>query len=178
MNAFRMLRAARTSAARRLFAAGCGAALLASLPLASSQAATTSATFTVTADVQTTCNITAQNLNFGGYTGLQLDSTTTLTVTCSNGVPWTIGLSAGTSSGATVVTRKMSGPGTDLLSYGLFEDASHSINWDNTGGVGVLAGTGAGTGTPQPQTVYGRIPAGQFVGPGAYSDTITATLTF
>ena len=41
-----------------------------------------------------------------------------------------------------------------------------------------LSGTGAGNGTPQPQTVFGRIPAGEFVGPGAYADTITATLTF
>jgi len=157
--------------------AAAAAALLASLPLAS-LAATTTATFTVTADVQTTCNITAQNLNFGAYTGAVLDATTTLTVTCSNGVPWTIGLNAGTSPGATVVTRKMTGPGADLLGYGLFEDASHTTNWDNTGGSNVRSGTGAGTGTPQPQTVYGRIPAGSFVGPGAYSDTITATLTF
>ncbi len=162
---------------RPLKAAG-AAALLACLPWAASQAATTTATFTVTADVQTTCNITAQNLNFGAYTGVQLDSTTTLTVTCSNGVPWTIGLNAGTSPGATVSTRKMTGPGADLLPYNLYEDAGHTINWDNTGGAGVLSGTGAGSGTPQPETVYGRIPAGAFVGPGAYSDTITATLTF
>ena len=161
----------------RLLAGAGAVVLLAGLPLASSQAATTTATFTVTADVQTTCSITANNLNFGAYTGVELDSTTTLTVLCSNGVPWTIGLSPGTSTGATDTARAMTGPGTDLLSYGLFQDAGHTINWGDTT-VNTLSGTGAGTGTPQPQTVFGQILASQFVGPGAYADTITATLTF
>ena len=162
----------------RLLAGAGAVVLLAGLPLASSQSATTTATFTVTADVQTTCSITANNLNFGAYTGVELDVNTTLSVTCSNGVPWTIGLSPGTSTGATDTARAMTGPGTDLLSYGLFQDAGHTINWGNTSTVNTLSGTGAGTGTPQVETVFGRIPASQFVGPGAYADTITATLTF
>ncbi len=163
---------------RQCLAGGGAIVLLAGLPLASSEAATTTATFTVTADVQTTCSITANNLNFGAYTGVELDINTTLTVTCSNGVPWTISLNPGTSTGATVTTRAMTGPGTDLLGYGLFQDAGHTINWGDTVGVNTLSGTGAGTGTPQTETVFGRIQASQFVSPGAYADTITATLTF
>ena len=156
--------------------AAAAAALLASMPWASSQAAVTTATFTVTADVLTTCNIDANNLHFGNYTGTELDVTTTLAATCSTGVPYTIGLNPGTSTGATVTTRKMTGPGTDLLAYGLFQDAGHTQNWGETIGADTAAGTG--TGSAQTLTVFGRLPASQFVGPGAYADTITATLTF
>jgi spore coat protein U-like protein len=35
-----------------------------------------------------------------------------------------------------------------------------------------------GNGAAQVETVYGQIPAGQFVAPGSYSDTITATVTY
>ena len=161
---------------RRLLTGACPAVLLSSLPLASLQAATTTATFTVTATVQTTCSITANNLNFGAYAGVQLDAATSLTATCSNGVPYTVGLSAGTSVGATVTTRKMKGPGTDLLGYSLFRDAARTANWGVTIGTDTVAGTGVGT--AQTLTVYGRIPASQFIAPGSYADTITATLTF
>jgi spore coat protein U-like protein len=35
-----------------------------------------------------------------------------------------------------------------------------------------------GSGTAQTLTVYGQVPAGQFVTPGNYADTITVTLTY
>ena len=49
---------------------------------------------------------------------------------------------------------------------------------------GVWGGTAAsdvphtGTGTETSLTVYGRIPAGQNVPAGSYSDTVVATVTF
>jgi spore coat protein U-like protein len=161
---------------RPMVAAGV-ALLLSGLSWATSQAATAGATFTVTADVQVTCALMANNLNFGGYTGLvELDSTTTLITGCSNGTPYTIGFNAGTSIGATVTTRKMTGPATELLAYSLSQDAAHSINWGNTPGVDTVPGVG--TAAPQTYTVYGRVAAGQFIAPGGYSDTITVTVTF
>ena len=152
------------------------AALVAGLPLSWAAAATTTATFTVTATVTTNCTLTANNLNFGTYAGAIVTGTTTLTATCSTGTPYTIGLNAGTSAGASVTTRAMTGPGTDLLHYGLFQDAAHSVNWGDTPGTDTEASTG--TGAAQTFTVNGQIPASQFVQPGNYSDTITATLTF
>lgn len=165
-----------SSRPHRLAAGACAAAVLAIVPLASLQAATTNALFTVTADVQTTCHVAANNLNFGAYSGTLLDLTTTLTAACSNGTPYTIGLSAGTSAGATVTTRRMAGPGTDVLNYSLSQDAGHAVNWGDTVGTDTVPGTG--NGAIQSFTVFGRIPAGQFVGPGAYSDLITVTLSF
>jgi spore coat protein U-like protein len=160
----------------RLVLAGLGAAFaLAGLPLAA-HAATSTTTFSVTALVTTTCSITANSLNFGSYSGVQLDATTTLAATCSNTTPYNVGLNAGTATGATVTTRKMAGPATDLLAYQLFSDTGRTTNWGNTVGTDTVAGTGSGS--AQTLTVYGRIPANQFIESGAYDDTITVTLTF
>jgi len=35
-----------------------------------------------------------------------------------------------------------------------------------------------GNGASQPITIYGQIPAGEYVTPGAYTDTITVTVTY
>lgn len=162
--------------AKRLLIGFGAAALLAGAPLSQALAATATATFTVTADVTTTCDIDAQNMDFGTYSGVAKTTTTTLTALCSSGTPYTIGLNAGTSAGATVTTRKMTGPAGQLLGYGLFRDAAHTQNWGNTIGTDTQSGTG--TGAEQIFTVFGDLPASQFVGAGSYADTITATLTF
>jgi spore coat protein U-like protein len=139
------------------------------------EAGTATATFTVSATVQATCNITATNLSFGTYTGTQTDATSTITVTCTNTSAWNLGLNAGTCPGATVTTRCMLN-GAAHLNYALFRDAARTLNWGQTAGTDTLAGTG--TGNAQASTVYGRIPGGQLPAPGAYTDTITATVTF
>lgn len=167
----------RVTAGRRRFIAVGAATLIAGLPLSWASAATATATFTVTANVLTNCTIQAQNLNFGSYTGAILTGTTTITTDCSNGAPYNVGLNAGTAPGATVTTRKMTGPASsDLLSYTLSQDSAHSVNWGNTIGTDTVASTG--TGAAQTFTVFGQIPASQFTTTGTYTDTITATLTF
>jgi spore coat protein U-like protein len=139
-------------------------------------AATTTTTFAVTATVVATCLVAATPLAFGNYTGVVDAASSTVTVTCTNTTPYNVGLSAGLATGATVTTRKMTGPAAALLGYGLFSDAGHTTNWGLT--VGTDTVTGTGNGLPQPVTVFGQIPASEFVAPGAYADTITATVTF
>lgn len=162
-------------ALRRTLFIGLGVAALAAWPLSQAAAATATTTFSVTADVVTTCAITATNMNFGNYSGVVLNGTSTLDAACSTGTPYTIGLNAGTGIGATVTSRKMTGPGVELLNYGLFQDAGHTINWGNTIGTDV---PGVGATAVQPFTVFGQVPASQFIQSGQYSDTITVTLTF
>ena len=58
----------------------------------------------------------------------------------------------------------------------MFSNSGRTTNWGNTVGTNTLAETG--TGTVQSLTVYGQIPAGEYVAPGAYTDTITATVTY
>jgi len=137
---------------------------------------TATTSFNLTATVQAKCAVSANSLAFGNYTGAQLDSTTTITATCTNTTPYNVGLNAGTATGATVTTRKMTGPSGALLNYSLFRDSGRTLNWGNTIGTDTVSGTG--NGTAQSITVYGRIPAAQRPTPGSYNDTITVTLTY
>jgi spore coat protein U-like protein len=147
-----------------------------SLGSTSVYAATVTTTFQVTANVQAACLISATTAAFGPYTGVVADTTSIVTVTCSNTTTYDIGLNAGLGTGATVTTRAMTGPSSALLNYGLFQDAAHSVNWGNTTGTDTVTGTG--NGLAQTVTIFGQVSAGQFVAPGAYLDTITATITF
>ncbi len=166
----------RRGTARLLTAAGLSLAVAAGLFTASAQAATATSSFGVSATVQATCLIDTTSLAFGIYTGVQLDTTSTITVTCTNTTPYDVGLDAGVAAGATVTTRQMTGPTAELLSYALFQDTGRTVNWGST--VSTDTATGTGSGAAQPLTVYGRIAADQFVAPGAYTDTVTATITF
>jgi len=133
-------------------------------------------TFIPQVTVSPSCAVAANNLQFGSYAGAAIDATTSLSLTCTSTTAYNIGLSAGTSGGATVSSRAMTGPGTDTLSYQIFQDSAHSANWGNTVASDTVAGTG--TGAAQLVTVYGYIAAGQLIAPGAYSDTVTVTVTY
>ena len=139
-------------------------------------AATATTTFQVTATVAATCLISATSLAFGSYTGVVANATSTISVTCTNTTPYNVGLDAGTASGATVTTRKMTGPASALLNYALYRDSAHTLNWGNTVGTDTQSGTGSGS--AQSLTVYGQVAASQFVAPGSYTDTITATVSY
>jgi spore coat protein U-like protein len=138
--------------------------------------ATATNTFAVTATVVATCQVSATALGFGNYTGVVHPASSTVSVTCTDTTPYNVGLSAGLATGATVTARSMTGPASALLGYGLFQDAGHTLNWGQTAGTDTVAGIG--NGAAQPITVYGQIPASEFVAPGAYADTITATVTY
>ncbi len=152
-----------------------GAAGLA-LTATPARAATATTTFTVTANVPATCVITANPLNFGTYTGVQVTATTTLNVTCTNTTTYNVGLNQGSASGATVTTRAMTGSNGGTLNYSLYQDQGLSKNWGNTAGTDTVSGTG--NGSAQPITVYGEVPAGQYPTPGTYTDTVTATVYY
>ncbi|AGU53654.1 spore coat protein U domain-containing protein [Variovorax paradoxus B4] len=164
---------------------GAGAlALLAVLAVQSAQAAVATATFQVTATVLKACLVsTPATLAFGSYTpstGTVATGTTAFNVTCTFGTTYSVGLSPGAGSGATVTTRKMTSPtapaGNETLSYALFKESAMTTNWDDS-----TAGTGyTATGLPQPYTIYGAIPIGQYTASPQvdYADTITLTLTY
>lgn len=133
-------------------------------------------TFTVTATVPASCQLSATTLAFGTYTGAQNDASSTLSVTCTSTTPYNLGLSAGNGNGATVTTRQMQGRDSHGLKYALFQDAARTLNWGTTVGTDTVADTGNGIAQSIP--VYGRVAPGQLVAPGAYSDTIVATVNY
>jgi len=132
--------------------------------------------FGVNATALSGCAISATALNFGAYSGALINTTSTVSVTCTNSTTYNIGLSAGLGSGATVSNRKMTSPASATLNYALFRNSTRTQNWGITVGTDTLAGTG--TGVAQPITVYGQMAAGQSGNPAVYTDTITATITY
>ncbi|MDE1148851.1 MAG: spore coat U domain-containing protein [Azospirillaceae bacterium] len=141
------------------------------------QATTASATIAVSATVLSLCTVSASALAFGNYSSnAVLDGSTSVGVTCTNGTTYTVALDNGTTSGATTATRLMAGSGSNTLGYSLYKDTSRATVWGNTVGTNTTAGTG--NGSLQTLNVYGRIPASQYVAPGAYTDTVTVTLTY
>jgi spore coat protein U-like protein len=157
-------------------AAALGCLALGLAPISALAVTTVTTTFNVTATVQATCLVSATAMGFGTYTGVAIPTTSTVSVTCTNTTPYNVGLNAGTSTGATVSARKMTGPAGALLTYALYSDSGRTTNWGNT--VGTDTVSGIGNGSAQPLTVYGQLAASQYLAPGAYTDTITATVTW
>ncbi len=146
---------------------------------ASGIAQVASTNFTVQITIQAACQInSAGNLDFGtnGVIGSNIDATSDVIVQCTASTPFSLGLSAGAGSGATVANRLMTSPAGATISYSLYTTAAHSTVWGNT--VGTDRQTGTGTGAPQTFTVYGRVPAQTTPAVGVYTDTVTATLNY
>jgi len=140
--------------------------------------ATTTTTFAVQITITASCTInSASTLNFGsnGVLTANVDQTSTIQVQCTNTSPYNIGLNAGTATGATVTTRKMTN-GANTVNYSLFSDSGRTTNWGNTVGTDTVSTTG--TGASQSFTVFGRVPIQTTPAPATYTDTITVTVTF
>ncbi|GAA4011935.1 spore coat U domain-containing protein [Sphingomonas swuensis] len=145
----------------------------------SAQAGTAQTSMNVSATVQSSCLVSATAMAFGSYDPVSTTAataTSSITVTCTTGTSFVVGLNAGTASGATVATRQMSNA-SQRLAYALFSDSGRTTNWGNTAGVDVPAAITATT-TPSVLTVYGRIAAEQNVPAGAYADVVTITVTY
>lgn len=165
----------------RVGACAGGAAIAAAFVLpTAAMAGTASSSMSVTATVSATCTVSTTALAFGSVdtiSGLNVDNTGSLLVTCTNGSPWTASAGVGSGAGASYTNRKMTS-GANLLNYNLYTTAARTVVWgNNTGGTAFLSGTG--TGAVQTVTVYGRVNSGQTGVPaGAYADTVAVTVTY
>lgn len=167
---------------KKLYTASALAAALLSAPLAS-QAATETDTFEVLLNLLAACTIDqATDLDFGSHTEADvvagnITSSSTVSVTCSNGTAYDIGLSG------TNADREMTSAAGSSVSYELYQDAGNSIDWDDAN---VVSDTG--TSAQQDFTVFGLIPAQTPTIEAAdnidgdagvdLSDTVTVTVTF
>lgn len=137
------------------------------------------------------CRATAgTGIAFGTYevdSSVHNDSLMNLTVTCDrNGGPQFVTLAMrlgpGLNSGS-AGTRRMAriGAPVDHLSYGLYRDVGRSSPWGTTDGVDTMVQTldvpnkGSRAAT---FVIYGRIPAGQDVSAGTYSDSVQAIILY
>ena len=126
------------------------------------------------------CTIATSPVQFGGYNvfaSAPTDSHGSVSYRCSGGAKnmW-IAISRGDSP---TWPQRTLAKGTERLLYNLFRDAARTAIWGD-----FSAGTSGyyEKDPPNNQTitvpVYGRIPAGQDVSAGAYSDSVSVTVNF
>lgn len=151
--------------------------------------AASAATVTDTMGVQITitdgCSVdvasTANDLDFGTYSLLDAtidaSSSNVISVTCTSGATYDIGLDAGLNAGSPgdTTTRRMNN-GSNYVAYDLFQAANGTTHWGDTVGSDTLHDTGSGT--AQTYTVYGRVLAQTTPPAGTYNDTVTVTVTY
>lgn len=154
--------------------------ILSAVAAATSAVATagpTSTVMPVTALVIESCAVVAQPLVFGqlALNAGDHDATTTINVTCTPGVSYTVGLDQGAHAAGGV--RQMQGTlNGSAVPYKLFSDAARTIEWGASVGANTVAGVG---GLLRTHTVYGRVPqSANLFAAGGYSDAVTVTVTF
>jgi spore coat protein U-like protein len=146
--------------------------------------------FTVSATVSQNCTITVNNLDFGAYdpvgvnsaSGSDVSATANISVNCTKG---SSGVTVGLDRGANVsgTQRRMADPVSgDFLNYSIKDDNGN--DWDQTGTApNVTLGTQGYSGftsaaTAVTHTAHGTLTKGQDVSIGTYTDTVQATVVF
>lgn len=133
-----------------------------------------------TSDVDAACTVSATSVAFGIYDVFQTtpsDSTGTITYRCDNNDK-DIRITISTGSSGSFDGRTL-GLGANTLAYNLFSSAGMTQVWGD-GSAGTWSHF---LHNPQNNrdivlTVFARIPAGQDVRVGAYSDTVVVTLEY
>ncbi|WP_181952578.1 Csu type fimbrial protein [Vulcaniibacterium gelatinicum] len=143
--------------------------------------------FNVTANVANSCRITATpDLAFGAYDpadanfSTALDAASSISVRCTKGTNAAVALGQGgnPASGSTCAAplRQMAA-GAERLRYDLYQDSGRTQVWGcDASNDRDFTSTSSVTATTL--NTYGRIPAGQDVAAGNYTDTVTVTVTF
>lgn len=117
-------------------------------------------------------------LSFGAYdvfSAAPLTTTARIRLNCPKGQAPQITIGTGNNS-TTFRARRLSGgtgAATDFLEYNVYQDAAMTVIWgDGTDGSSSFV---SASGNAQ-LLLYGRIPAGQDVAAGTYTDTLTVTV--
>jgi spore coat protein U-like protein len=130
----------------------------------------------ISANVVGNCTITTAGVAFGAYdpvsanASTDLDSTGSVTVTCTRGAGISIALGLGNNASGAV--RRMTDGVADFMTYELYSDNGRTTVW---GTYNIAAAPNL---TPRVYTVYGRVPAGQDVAIGNYTDTVVASINY
>jgi len=125
------------------------------------------------------CSVSTTSVVFGSYnvfSSAPVDSTGTVSYNCNGNVLVSIAMTRGQS--VTFLPRQLVN-GTERLAYNLFRDAARTMVWgDSTGGTSTHTEMSPLKKEDVTLTVYGRIPPGQDVSAGTYTDTVTVVMNF
>lgn len=139
-------------------------------------------TFDVTITLQSSCDLSTAptDMDFGSVGLLSQDYTasSSIYVTCTSGTNYELELDDGQNADAT--TRRMFDGDSSYVSYRLYRDNGRTELWGDGTTFG-NASARTGTGSEETVAVYGSVL--QLDNPstppaGAYSDTVTVTVTF
>lgn len=127
------------------------------------------------------CTISTTAVNFGTYNVFVTsadDAAGQITYRCTSPRPPLVTIQLDKGGAPSFNPRQMS-RGSEKLNYNLYRDSTRSTIWgDGTGGTQAYSRISPPLNTNLNVPVYGRIPAGQDVSAGAYSNTVTATISF
>jgi spore coat protein U-like protein len=126
------------------------------------------------------CSISTTPVSFGGYNvfaSSPTDSLGAVVFNCNGGAKvLAITISAG--SGGTFTPRKLM-KASEWLGYNLYRDPSRTVVWGNgTSGTSYFLTADVPNKTDISIPVYGRVPAGQDVTAGSYSDSVSVVVNF
>jgi spore coat protein U-like protein len=130
------------------------------------------------------CSMNATPISFGNYdtfSSAPLDAVGTITVNCGfQVVRATVTLGVSSTSGTFNPRKMKQSGGSDLLDYNVYTNPARTVIFgDGTGGTSNIL-LRRPTGPPRDWsgtiTTYGKIPPGQNVSVGTYSDTLSATV--
>ncbi|TMA59681.1 MAG: spore coat protein U domain-containing protein [Deltaproteobacteria bacterium] len=143
----------------------------------------------ISASVAAKCIVSSTStVAFGPYdpvttnsaTGADLDGTGSVGIKCSPGNGLSISVDSGVNASGN--QRRMQGPsGTSsaFLNYDVYSESTRTTAWGNgSNGASALAITTSTNASERIFTVYGRVPKGQDVNVGSFSDTVQATVNF
>lgn len=142
----------------------------------------------VTASVARSCMITSTDtLAFGEYDPAQANFSTdkdgvgAVNVRCTRNVSAAVALDEGdykaAGSSCAAPQRQMSNGGSDRLRYDIYQNEPRTTTWGCTPATSQSFISPASN-TVSTLTTYGRIPAGQDVAAGDFTDTVLVTVTF
>lgn len=128
------------------------------------------------------CTVTVTAMSFGNYDVFAtspLSSTATIAYRCQPGIPVNPPILTASPGNGTLANRFMLQGASQLL-YNIYVDPAGSAIFGNGAGgtaaiTGVLISNARLNGD---NVIYGRIPAGQDVVPGLYTDSIVVTINF
>lgn len=142
--------------------------------------------FSIAGTARAVCTMSVTNISFGTYDVFgtaPLDSDSgRVNVNCTSDVGRaTVTIGKSTTSGSFNPRKMKHTTGTDVMNYNIYTTSARSAIWgDGTGGTSTVQANRPG-GKPQPWAatlpMYGRIPAGQNISIGSYSDNLTVTVT-
>ena len=131
--------------------------------------------------VDAACTISATPVTFGGYNVFgvtPLDAAGQVTFRCV-GPPTPLVRITLDKGGAPSFSPRLLHSGGQTLSYNLYLDAARTVTWgDGTGGTQFFLLANPQNGQSVAVPVYGRVPAGQDVSAGSYTNTVTVTIFF